>query len=54
MYGLPTGYAIRRFGAVNYYYCSGTYYYAYYINGQTVYVKTTLRNGVPIVPPRPY
>jgi hypothetical protein len=33
--------------------CAGTCCYAYIINGQAVYVKTTLRNGVPIVPLRP-
>lgn len=54
MYGLPGGYALRTFGAAQYYYCSGTYYYPYIINGQTVYVKTTVVNGVPVVPPKPY
>jgi len=54
MYRLPTGYAMRAFAGVNFYYCAGTYYYPYYINGETVYVKTTIRDGVPIVPPRPY
>jgi hypothetical protein len=54
MYGLPAGYAVRTYGAANYYYCSGTYYYAYIIDGQTVYVKATVVNGTPTVPPRPY
>ena len=54
MYGLPAGYVVRPFAGGNYYYCSGTYYYPYYINGQTVYVKTTVVGGVPVVPPRPY
>ena len=53
MYGLPGGYIVRPFIGVNYHYCSGTYYYPYYINGQTVYTKTTVVNGVPVVPPRP-
>jgi hypothetical protein len=54
MYGLPAGYAMRTFGGVRYYYCAGTYYYPYYINGQNVYVRTTVVKGVPVVPPRPY
>jgi hypothetical protein len=54
MYGLPGGYVVRVYGGVNYYYCGTTYYYAYYIDGQTVYVKTTVVNGVPVIPPRPY
>jgi hypothetical protein len=54
MYGLPGGYAIRRYGSVNFYYCSGSYYYPYIINGQTVYTITVVRNGVPVVPARPY
>jgi hypothetical protein len=54
MYGLPGGYTRRAYAGVTYYYCSGIPYYAYYINGQTVYVKTTVVNGVPVVPPRPY
>ncbi len=54
MYGLPAGYAMRTYAGVRYYYCGGTYYYVYIINGQTVYVRTTIVNGVPVVPPRPY
>ncbi|WP_156346128.1 hypothetical protein [Verrucomicrobium spinosum] len=54
MYRLPTGYTMHTFGGVRYYYCAGTYYYAYYINGETVYVRTTVTQGVPVVPPRPY
>jgi hypothetical protein len=54
MYGLPAGYVARVYGGVRFYYCSGTYYYAYYINGQTVYVKTTVVSGVPKVPPPPF
>jgi hypothetical protein len=54
MYGLPTGYALRPFGGVNYYYCSGIYYYPYYINGQVVYTRCTISAGVPVMPPRPY
>ena len=54
MYGLPGGYAVRPFRGVNFYYCSGTYYYVYIINGQVVYVRCTMVNGVPVIPPRPY
>ena len=54
MYGLPAGYRMVTYGAARYYVCSGIYYYAYVINGQTVYVQTTVVNGVPVVPPRPY
>ena len=54
MYGLPTGYVLRPFGGVNYYYCSGIYYYPYYINGQVVYTRCTISAGVPVMPPRPY
>ncbi len=54
MYGLPGGYALRPCGGINYYYCGGTYYYPYIINGQTVYTICMIRNGVPVVPPRPY
>jgi hypothetical protein len=54
MYGLPSGYARRVYGGVTFYYCSTTYYYAYIINGQTVYVRCTVTNGVPVIPPRPY
>lgn len=54
MYGLPTARVIRTFGGVQYYYCSGTYYYLYIIDGQTVYVRCTLQGGIPVVPPRPY
>lgn len=54
MYGLPTGYAVRVYSGVNYYYCSGTYYYVYIINGQNVYVRCTVVRGVPVIPPRPY
>lgn len=54
MYGLPAGYVVRPFRGVNYYYCAGTYYYPYYINGQTVYTICTVSNGVPVPPPRPY
>ncbi len=54
MYGLPRGYVIRPFGGVNYYYCVNTYYYVYYIDGEAVYVRAVMRNGVPTIPPRPY
>lgn len=54
MYGLPAGYAMRTYAGVRYYYCSGIYYYPYYINGQSVYVRCTIVKGVPTVPPRPY
>jgi hypothetical protein len=54
MYGLPTGYSVRAYSGVKYYYCSGTYYYPYYINGASVYVRCTLTKGVPVIPPRPY
>lgn len=54
MYGLPGGHVVRTFGAVKFYYCSGTYYYPYTIKGQTVYTKTTVVNGRPVVPPKPY
>ena len=54
MYGLPVGYTLRVYSGVNYYHCSGTYYYVYIINGQVVYVRCTMVNGVPVIPPRPY
>ena len=54
MYGLPSTRVVRVYGGVNYYYCSGTYYYTYIINGQSVYVRCTVVKGVPVVPPRPY
>ncbi len=54
MYGLPAGHVVRVYGGVRYYYCSGTYYYVYIINGQTVYVRCTVTKGIPVVPPRPY
>lgn len=54
MYGLPSARVVRVYGGVNYYYCSGTYYYPYIINGQSVYVRCTVVRGVPVVPPRPY
>jgi len=54
VYGLLAGYVARVYGGVPFYYCSGTYYYPYYINGQTVYVKTTVVSGVPKVPPPPF
>ena len=54
MYQLPVGYAVRPYLGVNYYYCGTTYYYAYYINGQVVYVIAPVVNGVPTIPPRPY
>lgn len=54
MYGLPTGYARRFLGGVNYYYCGTTYYYPYIISGQTVYTRCVIVNGVPVVPARPY
>ena len=54
MYGLPGGYVVRPYRGVNFYYCSGTYYYPYYINGQTVYTICVVSGGVPMVPVRPY
>lgn len=54
MYGLPSGYVVRVYGGVTYYYCGTTYYYPYYIDGEIVYVKTTVVNGVPVIPARPY
>lgn len=54
MYGLPSGYAVRAYRGVNFYYCAGTYYYPYYINGQTVYTICTVSGGIPVVPGRPY
>jgi hypothetical protein len=54
MYGLPGGYAMRTYAGVRYYYCSGIYYYPYYINGQTVYTQCPVSNGIPVVPSRPY
>lgn len=54
MYGLPAGYALRPYRGVNFYYCSGIYYYPYIINGQTVYTRCSIVGGVPMVPPRPY
>ena len=54
MYGLPGGYAMRTYAGVRYYYCSGIYYYPYIINGQTVYTRCTVANGVPVIPARPY
>ena len=54
MYGLPGGYARRVYAGTTYYVCGGTYYYAYLINGQTVYVRCTVINGVPGIPPRPF
>ncbi len=54
MYGLPAGYAVRTYGGVRYFYCGGTYYYIYIINGQNVYVRCSVVKGVPVVPARPY
>jgi len=54
MYGLPAGYVLRPYNGMNFYYCSGTYYYPYYINGQTVYTICVVNGGIPIVPARPY
>ncbi|TLD70156.1 hypothetical protein FEM03_13255 [Phragmitibacter flavus] len=54
MYGLPAARATRVYAGVSYYYCSGSYYYPYIINGQSVYVLCTVRGGVPVIPPRPY
>lgn len=54
MYRLPAGYVARTYAGVRYYHCAGTYYYAYIINGQTVYTRCTLVKGVPVVPARPY
>lgn len=54
MYTLPAGYTIRVYGAHRYYYCSGSYYYVYIINGQTTYVLAPVRAGEPTVPPLPY
>ena len=31
------------YSGLNYYYCSGTYYYAFYINGEPVKLVHTLR-----------
>jgi hypothetical protein len=54
MYGLPGGYVVRPYRGVNFYYCGGSYYYPYYINGQTVYTICTISGGIPVVPVRPY
>ena len=54
MYGLPSGYTVRVYGGVRYYWCSGIYYYPYCINGQVVYTRCTIVSGVPVVPARPY
>lgn len=54
MYGLPGGYTTRMYGGARFYYCSGIYYYPYYINGQNVYTQCPMSNGMPMVPGRPY
>lgn len=54
MYTLPTGYVPRVYGGATYYFCAGNYYYVYYINGRAVYVRCSIVNGVPVIPPRPY
>jgi hypothetical protein len=54
MYGLPRGCTVRVYGGKNFYYCSGSYYYVYIINGQSVYTLARIVNGIPSVPPRPY
>ena len=54
MYGLPGGYVVRPYRGVNFYYCGGSYYYPYYINGQTVYTICTISGGIPVIPARPY
>lgn len=54
MYGLPSGYVVRAYSGVNFYLCSGTYYYIYIINGQNVYVRCTVVGGVPVIPARPF
>jgi hypothetical protein len=54
MYGLPGGYVVRPYRGVNFYYCGGSYYYPYYINGQTVYTICTISGGIPVIPVRPY
>ena len=45
---------MRTYAGVRYYYCAGSYYYPYIINGQTVYTICVVSGGVPVIPARPY
>lgn len=50
-WGLPPGYRMVRYGAYNYYFAGGIYYYPYSMHGRTCYIQVDIHNGHPAPPP---